>query len=619
MKNYLGQNILKCLLTLLIGVVLGTVLLVLAFLIPVDEDKAQESFDIIVTEDSYAAVPVLGDFSGMSLQSYKPGVLDGSSDEIMIFTALDFFSKEHSALARSMNMYNGYMGINYAYYWHGYVIILRPLLNIISLADLRFINGLLQMLLIFALAKKIWQKKGKIYGVVMFTSYILLMPIALMFSLQFTWVFYIGMLSAYLLICKSEWAEEKQRYIVIFFVTGMLTSYFDMLTYPLFTWGIPLLWWLMVRDSDRGRLKWLTEVIVSGISWVLGYGIFWGLKWCLGTIILKENIIERAFNEIFYRSGMEESLSLSDRFQAVYTNWKHYEYIIYAVILLVWLAWGVIRGFRKGWYTGNKVYSYLLIGVSSAVWYFVLANHTFQHHFFTYRILNISILAFLAIWVESFYRAGTGYEIVQKKMLFKIAAFLLIGIVSVGCAFLARDEVWATNGYASYHSVQVSTEDVLSVNFRPTFPRIKEFGICVNPQKEEGMIEITLLDGEDPVEQDYYSLEGWGEEAYHTIPVDWKLSANKNYVMQLRLIDNDKTADVLVTDPEELLLGEYGVLQLNGEDIEGQIIAGIIYWHYPTSRKMQLFLTLTWVGILSCAALALFDFYEFIRKKHVNS
>ena len=619
MKNYLGKNILKCLLTLLIGAVLGTVLLILAFLIPIDEDKARESFDIIVTEDSYAAVPVLGDFSGMSLQSYKPGVLDGSSDEIMIFTALDFFSEDHNALTRSMNMYNGYMGINYAYYWHGYVIILRPLLNMISLADLRFINGLLQMFLIFALAKKIWQKKGKIYCVVMFTSYILLMPIALMFSLQFTWVFYIGILSAYLLICKSEWAEEKQRYIVIFFVIGMLTSYFDMLTYPLFTWGIPLLWWLMVRDSDQGRRKWLTEVIASGISWVLGYGIFWGLKWCLGTIILKENIIESAFNEIFLRSGMEESLSLSGRFQAVYTNWKHYEYLIYALILLVWLVWGIVRGFRKGWYTGNKVYSYLLIGVSSAVWYFVLANHTFEHHFFTYRILNVSILAFLAIWVESFDRAGTGYEIVQKKMLFKIAAFLLIGIASVGCAFLARDDVWATNGYASYHSVPISTEDVLSVNFHPTFPRIKEFGICVKPQKEEGMIEITLLDGEDTVEQDYYSLEGWGAEAYHTIPVDWKLSANKDYVMQLRLIDNDKTADVLVTDPEEMLLGEYGVLQLNGEDIAGQIIAGIIYWHYPTSRKMQLFLTLTWVGILSCAALALFDLYEFLRKRRVNS
>lgn len=618
MKTNIGQNILKCFLTLLFGAFFGTVLLVLVFLIPVDEEKAWESLDIIVAEDSYPALPIVGDFSGMNLQEFKPGVLDNNTDKIMLFTALDIGDVERgSALTRSMRMYNGYLRHDYAYYWHGYVSILRPLLCIISYNDLRFLNGLLQLLLIFVLVKKVWQKKGRIYGLIMFTSYVLLMPIALMFSLQYTWVFYIAALAALLLISKSEWAEEKQRYIIIFLIIGMLTSYFDLLTYPLFTWGIPLLWWLMMRDSKQERLKRLAEVIVSGISWVFGYGIFWGFKWCLGTIVLKANIVEQAINEIFMRSGMEEGLSLLGRFDAAYTNWKHYEYLIYVLILLAWLFWGLIKGFRKGWYASDKIYAYLLIGISSVVWYFVVANHTWAHHFFTYRIYNVSILAFLAIWVETFCDLGIEYKIVQKSILFKFIAFLLIGVGAIGCAFLAREDIWVTNGYASYHPVQISADDILSVDFRPTFSKINGIGICVNPQDESGMIEMTLLDGEELVERNYYSLEDWGEEAYHSIPVDWKLKSNKDYVMQIRLVDNDKMAEILVTDPEEMPLSEYGILQLNGENIEGQIIAGITYWHHPTSRKMLLFLMFTWVGILSCVALALFDFYELLREKRV--
>lgn len=116
MKTNIGQNILKCFLTLLVGAFLGTVLLVLAFLIPVDEEKAWESLDIIVAEDSYPALPIVGDFSGMNLLEFKPGVLDNNTDKIMLFTALDIGDVERgSALTRSMRMYNGYLRHDYAY------------------------------------------------------------------------------------------------------------------------------------------------------------------------------------------------------------------------------------------------------------------------------------------------------------------------------------------------------------------------------------------------------------------------------------------------------------------------------------------------------------------------
>lgn len=96
----------------------------------------------------------------MNQQSFYPGVLDNSSDKIMLFTALDTFQSDKSVFYRSMSMYNGYMGLEYSYYWHGYVSILRPILCVISYHDLRFINGLLQMMLIFVLVKRSGRRRA---------------------------------------------------------------------------------------------------------------------------------------------------------------------------------------------------------------------------------------------------------------------------------------------------------------------------------------------------------------------------------------------------------------------------------------------------------------------------
>lgn len=610
MKNIIGKSIMKCIVLMIAGSIVGTLLLALVFLIPVNEEKAQESFDIIVDEASYPAIPIVGDLTGMNQQSFYPGVLDNSSDKIMLFTALDTFQSDKSVFYRSMSMYNGYMGLEYSYYWHGYVSILRPILCVISYHDLRFINGLLQMMLIFVLVKKVWQKKGMVYGLIMFTSYVLLMPMALMFSLQYTWIFYIAMLSVLFLVSKGGWAAENGRYIVIFCGIGMLTSYFDLLTYPIFTWGIPVLWWLMMRETTGKGTKQIVEVIASGISWIFGYGIFWGMKWCLGSMILKRDVIQMALDEVFLRSGMEEALSLADRFSAIYINWKHYAYSIYALILLAWLLWGLIKGLRKGWTVHYHVFAYCLVGVSGLVWYFTLANHTQVHHFFTYRIFGVSILAFLAIWAEAFADVDSGCKRVQKRLWVKLLALALIGIGAVGGMLLARESIWVTNGYADHHRVRLTEQEVLTMEFRPTFPRVKAFGICVEHYNESGEVEVSLLDGENMVYQEHFPLEGWGDEAYYYKPVEWKFQKGKEYTMQVRLLDNDQAVDVLITDDGVLPMAEYGAPRIQGDAVGGQLVSSITYWYRPTSRTYKIYLALTWMGILTCLSLALYAAYD---------
>jgi len=570
------------------GVLLGTLLLTVAFLLPVKEEYVAESYRILEEEGWYPAVPVLSKSMDTHFHSLFPGVLDNGTDALMIETAAEPDSKNPLDSAMSMG--------GYSYYWHGYVAILRPLLLLFHYGDIRILNHILQLLLLLAVGGMIWKRKRKFrYVVVLFFSYVLMMPMAMGMSLQFSWVFYIAM-TGILLLLRHQRREKDSQYYPLFLALGMATSYLDLLTYPLITWGIPLLWWLAVSPGETGQLYRLKRILFTGIHWIVGYAAMWGMKWLLGSLVLGENIFESALQEVFFRAGFQERLTFGDRLEAVYINWKHYEYKIYACILIAWLLYGVIRSIYCCWGSMRNACSYLLIGSSSVVWYLVLANHTAGHHFFTYRIFSVSILAFLLLVTEC-----TGGK--RKKFSPPIAlGWLGIAVVSLGMAFLAREEMSVTNGWMEHSRVELSGEHFFETDFTPTFSGINSFGLCLESDGTEGEILLVLEQEGSVLYQEKISWENWMESSLQMIPVEWKLRAGRTYRLRLALQHSAQPVYVLVSEQSQGGLAEYQGLTVGEKTMPGQMLTKISYRSYPFSRKTIVFLAFTWMGIWGSVA-----------------
>ena len=66
-------------------------------------------------------------------------------------------------------------------------------------------------------------------------------------SLQYSPVFYISVISTLFVFLKYD--RYRERIFFIFLVSGMLTSFFDLLTYPLLTWGMPALWLILIKEE----------------------------------------------------------------------------------------------------------------------------------------------------------------------------------------------------------------------------------------------------------------------------------------------------------------------------------------------------------------------------------
>lgn len=603
MKNA-ARVIGKGVLLILAGVFAGTLLLVLAYMLPVNTENRDYSYETLEMEGWYPRASVSSQAWDTYFHSYLPDVLDGSSEKVMLYMAMD--DSKGSPLYRAMESYNQYIG-SYSYYWHGYVAVLRPLFLLFNYTELRIANSICQFLLVLALAFLIGREKGIRYVLMFATSYILLSTLALSMSLMFTWMFYISYIGTLILLTKRKFFAQKQRYLYWFMILGMLASYFDLMTYPLATWGIPLIWWITMDREDKKELVWVKQVVTSGIAWIAGYVLLWFMKWVLATIVLGQNVIETAMNEVFFRSGTSEGheYALSARLEAIYSNWKHYEYKIYVILLAIWLIWWICQTFyHGGWKRDARRYAYLLTGISSIVYYFVVANQTAGHHFFAYRNFSVSVLAFLAIVLCSTSQVSKVKKVPIKKRLAVCGVLLAAVILSIPLTLLAREDILAINGSVEFTQIPMNGGDYFEVDFTPTFDEIKGFSLGLESESDKGYCELTLWDDDELKYQGTFWLVDF-DGNLQSVEARWKLDRRKTYRMTLEVNDTVKPIYIWVTENRAMPLVEYGELSMNNQAVEGQLLTSIIYWTLPTSRKIRFFIAMTWLGVLLACGYAL--------------
>lgn len=590
-----GNNIGKGILILAAGIVFGTILLTLAYMLPVNPENRQSSYEIFEDEGWYPRTSVISGGSGNHFLSFYPDVLDNSSDKIMLTTAMD--TSSGSPLVRAMESYSEYVD-SYSYYWHGYVAILRPLFLLFDFSELRTLNGACQILVVMLLVLSIRKEKGIGHVFALLTSYILLNPRTVAMGMQYTWIFYIAWGGTLLLLAKRNYFEKKDRYLCFFIVLGMLTSYLDLLTYPLYTWGFPLIWWIVVRKKEQKELQWVKDVIVSGIAWIAGYAGMWAAKWGIATLVLKKNIFAAAIDEIFLRSGMAETEAdnLAARWNAIYANWRHYAYKIYAILLIGWLVWWIGCSLRKKWRKSSKRYALFLIGSSSIVWYFVLSNHTALHHFFTFRIYGVSVLAFLMLVLESVDHFRENKKLSGTERLAVVG--LIGGSAILGCLFtlFAKEEVSITNGTESFYKMRMNRS--FEMEFVPSFNTVGSVDLGLECDSRKGQYEVKLWEGDQVKYLDTFFLENSDGGNYQGLTTWWVLKHGETYRVTVEAVGTDAPVYVWLTEGGAMPLTELGAVSVDGVLTEGQLLMGIRYLdrHY-VPRARQIFVLFTWSGI----------------------
>lgn len=407
-KNRKMKKILKLFLTLILGLIIATTTMILVNFLPnerMKENLVRSSVVMEQEQDYHEVIP------GMISSR-----LDNFTDSIMLTTSVH--KADTGVIDRTMNAYRviydekspsqtlvsyakeeeGYSVISYARYWHGYQIILKPMLLFFSYQEIRMLNMLLQMLIVAGVIVQLVKRELKLFIFPYLVMLLSLVPCSVMLSLQLSGVFGIMNAGVFVLLKWKDYFEEKKNYYLLFVIMGMVTSFVDLLTYPLITLGVPLTFYLVLYRENKFFEK-IAGIIQYSICWAIGYGVMWCGKWMIGSILLKENIVKDAINALMNRTSAETATEqiahwdvMEKNFETIFTT-PIRMFFIGMIIICVGITFYKSMKERKNYF---RNWHFIVVACMPFAWYFVTANHSYIHFWFTYRELAIFIFAILS-------------------------------------------------------------------------------------------------------------------------------------------------------------------------------------------------------------------------------
>ncbi|WP_027206083.1 hypothetical protein [Butyrivibrio fibrisolvens] len=279
---------------------------------------------------------------------------------------------------------------NYSRYWHGYLTILKPFFSVFDYSDFKIINQAIQLVIIFVIIALMYKNHMEKFLIAFASMLIIWNPATIGVSLQYAACFYISMIG-----CIVVLSRDIKRKWLLFLILGILTSYFDFLTYPIVTFGIPLIF-LILKDKNEST-KPVISIFENGIYWGVGYLGMWASKWIIGTLISSENIIKDALVNIDSRTSTSvegvEITRIGTVYRLLQATFFKWPYLIMFCGIIVYL----LVKYHKSIKINAATVALVLISLVPIGWFIVTANHSYIHPRLVYRDWGISILALLSV------------------------------------------------------------------------------------------------------------------------------------------------------------------------------------------------------------------------------
>lgn len=304
----------------------------------------------------------------------------------------------------------------YPRYWHGYQVILRPLSIVFQVQEVRYLGMLSFYILFFwsawLMAKKTDFSCAMLYVLSVASSYL----VTVTTCFQYLTTFFVLFVSLIVLLTRYD-RNHPVGFMLYFFTVGMVENFFDFLTYPIITLGIPLilLIWLRVRDeqADLKENVWFT--FRASVSWGLGYALTWIVKWLIGAAALGIRYFWRTMSVVQYRLKGSEEEPL-DRIGTIRKNLKAWLNVqdegiitwskvalLILIVALILMIWKKLKDLRT-------IGGYLpILGVAAYpyIWYLVMSNHSQIHFWYTYRAQIVALFGIL-LFIKSILRETGG-------------------------------------------------------------------------------------------------------------------------------------------------------------------------------------------------------------------
>ena len=400
---------------MILGTLLGILLLWAVFLLPTDRMFTHVAQSMPLLEREYADSQVILGY---------PATLTGTfTDCIMLLNAI-YENPERDSMEQIMYMYrpessmgegwspgislsdymNGASGqreLEYARYWHGYLVFLKPLLWLTNVNSIRLMASVFQLLLVGGVLHACLKRKEEGLGLAYLFSVPFFYFLSMYASFSLSICFYILSIALLVQLKWNDKMEQKEVYPYFFLIVGMATAYFDFLTYPITTLVFPLCVCAYLC-SDKGWKK-MGPIVTYCFQWGMGYLGLWAMKWIVTDVFWGENIIKDAISTIFQRTGTAGTQSrLSGWLYVLSKNCEPFLNWGYFLLMLLCLGFGIwmLVHQRRSLDKGLLLEKLIITGLACIplMWFMVTGNHSSEHYVFTCKNVAAMVFPVLCGW-----------------------------------------------------------------------------------------------------------------------------------------------------------------------------------------------------------------------------
>ena len=284
--------------------------------------------------------------------------------------------------------------INYGRYWHGYLLIYRPLLLLFNIQQIRLLSFIVLTCLfgyfIYLLNKRFSKRIAFIFGISLLCSGYF----SATYSLESTPIFLAMIISAIVFLKRIDKIKHVELYI---FIVGCVANFVNFLTVPLITLGMLCsLYLLKMVEEQTDWKKCIWFLIRCSILWLIGYAGTWLAKWLLYDITINDgkSMVKIGFIQSFYRTQrVNEVVGYDKDYVDTILNIIGQSSLYVLLTTFVLLALNKFKAFTSEY--GKGSIALFILSAYPIIWYVVLANHTVLHYFFTYRHSLVYMLAML--------------------------------------------------------------------------------------------------------------------------------------------------------------------------------------------------------------------------------
>lgn len=342
------------------------------------------------------------------------GARDNKRASVAALESLSFIS--HGGPAVFLHEYYGskeYKGnsvesakSSWARYWHGYLVFLRPLLSFTDYGNIIHLNTILHFLLVGTVFLFMFIQKRVYLAVALFLAWLMINPVSVCLCLQYTAVTNLTLL-AIIGILVFEKALTKRPIVIAsyFTVLGALVNFFDFLSFPLASLGIPLVFLIYLQYGvEIKNYKPVAEVVLLSACWFLGYSGMWFGKWILTDLLTNIDIVSQVITAITSRGGSViqghaiNYLDLLGReFSSLSLFWRFF-FVISWIFSAISLCFPTIRKL----FSTEALVTYFFVSIYPFIWLFLLQNHSYVHSWFVFRILSVNLIVAVLIPVHIF-------------------------------------------------------------------------------------------------------------------------------------------------------------------------------------------------------------------------